>query len=198
MDDEVYTSSSAALCCREKLQCSLLENRNTANQQALSYRTGLSTQHLIYASSMAEAISVTCIRKKAFFILSWEGPSFLWKDPPSVLFCSWKDDFLEFSRTFLECHLFFPFFPFVFLSCAEALSPAWHERHGVHQSHLVPEDQSGQRLRPESTDQRAGQRAESRPLLPDPRQRSLFLWGILPEMTRHARYEVGWNKKLKW
>lgn len=34
------------------------------NQQALSYRTGLSTKHLIYSSSMAEAISVTCIRKK--------------------------------------------------------------------------------------------------------------------------------------
>lgn len=154
---------------------------------------------------MAEAISVTCIRKKqhpppplSIFHTYLRRSVFFMKRPPFRFILLLKSDFLEFSRTFLECHLFFPFFPFVFLSCAEALSPAWHERHGVHQSHLVPEDQSGQRLRPESTDQRAGQRAESRPLLPDPRQRSLFLWGILPEMTRHASYEVGWNKKLKW
>lgn len=59
----------------------------------------------------------------------------------------------------MECN-FQPYVTSLLLLCvssgAEALSPAWNERYGVHQSNPHPEDQGGPGLRTEGSDQRTG------------------------------------------
>lgn len=45
---------------------------------------------------------------------------------------------------------------FLCYSCPEGVPPHGHERHRLHQSHPVSQDQGGQRLRPEGPDPRTG------------------------------------------